>query len=153
MESIVDRAALLKRLREKVLKGVTLAEEGPSVTELFLLMRDLNYLHLQLLRELGRLISGDNLPIDVLPSLLEMEGLRPGDIVKGTALQGRSDADLMQVAGTLPLICLHRLPSLEDIFPEQKALEGQDRKDRIIALLLREIRVLSEKKECSKSTR
>ena len=153
MESIVDRTALLKRLREKVLKGVTLAEEGPSVAELFLLMRDLNYLHLQLLRELGRLISADNLPMEVLPSLLEMEGLRADDMARGKTLQGRSDAELLQAAGVLPLICLHRFPSLESLFPEQKVLDGQDRKERIIALLLREMRALSEKKECSKSTR
>src|SRR5581483_374075 len=120
MESIVDRTALLKRLREKVLKGVTLAEEGPSVAELFLLMRDLNYLHLQLLRELGRLISADNLPMEVLPSLLEMEGLRADDMARGKTLQGRSDAELLQAAGVLPLICLHRFPSLESLFPEQK---------------------------------
>ncbi|GEM_PF-3799789 len=140
----MDQAALLKRLREKALKGLKLSEEGISTIEIFALVRDLNYLHLCLLRELAAMKC--QLPLETISILLEIDPLSDQTVLeKGKALENHSKGDLLQMAGIHPLICLHRLPSSQDMLSLKPPLRIQDRKDRIISLLLNHIRSLKEK--------
>jgi len=140
----MDQAALLKRLREKALKGLKLSEEGLSTVEIFALVRDLNYLHLCLLRKLGALKC--QLPSEAISILLEIDPLRDQAVLeKGKALENHSKGDLLQMADLFPLICLHRLPSSMNELFLRSTLGIQDRKDRIISLLLNHIRAQKEK--------
>lgn len=140
----MDQAALLKRLREKALKGLKLSEEGISTVEIFALVRDLNYLHLCLLRELGALKC--QLPPETISILLEIDPLRDQKVLeRGKELENHSEGDLLQMAGIFPLICLHRLPSSMNELFLKPTLDIQDRRDRIISLLLNHIRAEKEK--------
>lgn len=137
---------ILKRLREKIIKGQSLPDEGPPLSDLFVLIQDLNFLHFRLLRELGDLSSQGYLSPEILAALLKAE---PADgsriITLGEGLRGHSDGELLCGAGLFPLICLHTLPDSVDlilpggdkrIIPARRLLE----KERIIALLLEHIR-------------
>ena len=142
---------IVNRFREKIIKSLKLQKEGPALSNLFSLIQDLNYLHLRLLQELGSLSSGGFLSPEILAALLRFE---PDDgnkiITLGQGLFGYSDGDLLQGAGQLPLICLHTLPDSASLIapadpkrvvPVQQLIE----KERIIALLLEQIRTLKEK--------
>ena len=140
--------ALFKRLREKILKGLMLQTEGPALSELFLLIQDLNYLHFCLLCELGKLSSGDYLTPEILAALLKIESSDDNKIIMlGRELLKHSKGDLLQGAALSPLICLHTLPDpTELVFPKTGTdliqIPQLTEKNRIIALLLEQIRLL-----------
>lgn len=140
--------ALLKRLQEKIVKGLMLQTEGPALSELFLLIQDLNYLHFCLLCELGKLSSGDYLTPEILAALLKIESSDDKKIITlGRELLKHSKGDLLQGAALSPLICLHTLPDpAELVFPRTDTgfiqIHRPTEKDRIIELLLKQIRLL-----------
>jgi hypothetical protein len=145
MAQVMDRAALLKRLREKVLKGLKHVEDGPSVVRLFCLIQDLNYLHLHLLREVGTMASSGHLTPEVLSLLTGIESIKGDDIlIMGKGLKDRSDGELLQVAGLLPVICLHTVsPPADELFSRKETSSLVPRlshKDKIIAILLERLK-------------
>ncbi|MFQ5580860.1 MAG: hypothetical protein ACE5FZ_09625 [Nitrospiria bacterium] len=143
---------IVNSLREKIIKRLNLMNEGPPLSDLFSLIQDLNFLLFRLLQELGALSSGGYLSPEILAALLRFE---PDDghriITLGEDLRGHSDSDLLHGAGLFPLICLHTLPdSLDLIVPanQKKVIPVHQliEKERIIAILLEQIRVLREKR-------
>lgn len=141
----MDRTALLKRLREKLLGRLASPEAPSSIGEIFSLVRDLNYLHLRLLRVVG---TRADLPPSCLSALLGVEGIDPEQLLaQAQEWTGRSDGLLLEAAGLLPLICLHRPPPPFGAVSTEAAEDREAQKDRVIALLLREIRSLKEKRD------
>jgi len=142
---------IVNRLREKIIESLKLQNEGPALSDLFSLIQDLNFLLFRLLQELGALSSGGFLSPEILAALLRFEPDEGKRIITlGEGLMGHSDGDLLHGAGLFPLICLHTLPDSVDlivptdqkrIIPVQQLIE----KERIIAILLEQIRSLREK--------
>jgi len=144
--------AILKRLREKILKRLEFQTEGPVLADLFSLIQDLNYLLFCLLRELGRLSSGGYLTPEILSALLKTESSDDKKIISlGRELLKHSKDELIQGAALFPLICLHKLPDPKELFftkTESGLIQINQlaEKDRIIALLLEQIRLLKGQK-------
>ncbi len=144
--------ALLKELRAKILKDLALQMKGPILSDLFSLIEDLNFLLFCLLRELGKLSSGGYLTAEILAALLKIESNDDKKIITlGRELLKHSKGELLQGAAVLPLICLHKLPNPSEL-PFTKTDTGLlqinqvPEKDRIIAVLLEQIRLLKEQK-------
>ncbi len=142
---------ILKRLREKIIKGVNLADGGPPLSGLFLLIQDINYLYFCLLRELGDLSSQGYLSSEILSTLIKVEPVDGNKIITlGEGLLGHSDGELLHGADLFPLICLHTLPDSVDLIfsgDEKRIIPVRQlsEKERIIALLLEHIRSMKEK--------
>lgn len=143
--------ALLKELREKILKDLTQQTKGLTLSGLFMLIQDLNYLYFCLLRELGKLSSGGYLTPEIRAALLRIESDDDKKIITlGRELLHHSKGELLQEAAILPLICLHKLPDPNElVFTKADGLiqiSQTTEKDRIIALLLEQIRMLKGQK-------
>jgi len=144
--------AILKRLREKILKSLEFQTEGPVLSDLFFLIQDLNYLIFCLLRELGKLSSGGYLTPEILSALLKTESSDDKKIIAlGRELLKHPKDELLQGAALFPLICLHKLPDpTELVFTKTDAglIQANQlaEKNRIIALLLEQIRLLKGQK-------
>ncbi|MBI3802753.1 MAG: hypothetical protein HY282_03230 [Nitrospirae bacterium] len=139
----MDRMELLKRLREKILGRLERPDPPSSIAEIFSLVRDLNYLHLRLLRVVG---ARRDLPPSSIAALLGVEGIDSEALLaQASGWTGRSDGLLLEAADLLPLICLHQLPPPVDLAPPESPAGRETQKDRVISLLLKEIRFLKEK--------